>query len=163
MAEFDESKVINALHKDKAEAGKMYWFADFIGILKESVESNDDSAQLTYIDGDDNCCFYIDDCLYALLYPYEAPPKQRMTNRQYAEWLAKGNGESTTSRLHCAYTCYEYEKGKDEMFVPDDYVIRPWDSDEWIEPTLDIYLRDCKHLSQDRSSEFDNVADRDGC
>lgn len=42
MAEFDESKVINALHTDKAVIGKKYWFADDLISLKEIVEGNED-------------------------------------------------------------------------------------------------------------------------
>ena len=36
MAEFDEYKVINTLHSDKAEVGKRYYYyADYISILKQ--------------------------------------------------------------------------------------------------------------------------------
>ena len=38
MAQFDESKVINTLHPEKAEIGKKYWYADNIASLKYYVE-----------------------------------------------------------------------------------------------------------------------------
>ena len=38
MAKFNESKVINALHADKAEIGKRYWHADNLVRLKDDVE-----------------------------------------------------------------------------------------------------------------------------
>lgn len=150
MEVFDESKVINALHRDRAEVGKKYYFADYLGILKERVESNDSGYvyELTYVDDNDNCCFRIDGSLYALLYLYEEPPKQRMTYRQLAEWLAKGNGEYVESKdinKYCIpmYSMTYTEGNRDEP-VKQGIFIRTWDSDEWVEPTLDIYERDCK-------------------
>lgn len=83
MAKFDEFKVINALNKDKAEIGKRYWYADYIGILKERVESDDIGRveELIGIDDDNHCCFDLKISMYELLYPYEEPPKRRMTYR----------------------------------------------------------------------------------
>lgn len=161
MAVFDESKVISTLHKDKAEVGKRYYFSDYIGLLNQRVErdNSQSTGELIRITDDTDCCFIIDGFKYALLYPYEEPPKKRMTYRQLSEWLAKGNGQYTTDYYLIICTelsyCNGYDNSNDE--VPDEYTIRAWGSDEWIEPTEEIYLRDCKHISQD------DIAYRDGC
>lgn len=69
---------------------------------------------------------------------------QIMTNRQLAEWTGKRIGEYTYFDSHIAYTSYGYSKSKQNDPVPYNLRIRPWDSDEWIVPTVDIYERDCK-------------------
>ena len=68
---------------------------------------------------------------------------QLMTNRQLAEWTGKRIGEYTYFDSHIAYTSYGYSKSKQNDPVPYNLRIRPWDSDEWIVPTVDIYERDC--------------------
>lgn len=100
MAEFDESKVINALHADRAEVGKRYWYSDSIVWLKKRVENNEPYSILKNFESP-----YFEvvkseswSNKYFLLYPYEETPEKRMTNRQLAEWLAKGNGECTESK-----------------------------------------------------------------
>lgn len=69
-----------------------------------------------------------------------------MTNRQLAEWLAKGNGEMSMRKGMglCVFPHRVYEKERANDSVPDDFLIRPWDSDEWVVPTVDIYERDCR-------------------
>ena len=146
MAQFDESKVINALHTDKAEVGKKYWYSDNLKLLKKHVEENDSECvgELKSVEeGEIFCYFYIEKkCAWELLYPYEEPQKQRMTIRQLEEWLAKGNGERKYNNSICNYWIYNSNNEYDE--VSEDIHIRTWDSDEWIEPTMDIYERDCK-------------------
>lgn len=41
MAKFEESKVINALHPEKAEIGKRYWFSNDLIVLKKVVQDTD--------------------------------------------------------------------------------------------------------------------------
>lgn len=48
MAVFDESKVINALHKDKAEIGKKYWVSDNIVDLKKNGLQKKQLEQLRF-------------------------------------------------------------------------------------------------------------------
>ena len=67
-----------------------------------------------------------------------------MTNRQLAEWLAKGNGEHTHKNTDMSYTAYGYYKSEENDPVSDKIRIRSWDSEEWVIPTVDIYERDCK-------------------
>ena len=71
----------------------------------------------------------------------EEEPK-RMTKRQLAEWGASRFGQ--IKGLGLVFTDYEYDIRAESCPLPDYIKIRPWGSDEWIEPTVDIYLRDCK-------------------
>lgn len=148
MAEFDESKVINALHTEKAKVGKKYWYTDNLKLLKKYVEENDSEriGELNSIEEGENFCrFRIDKkCSWELLYPYEEPPKKRMTYRQLAEWLAKGNGQYTTGGTIYHDLGYNNCDNADGNTLKECYKIRTWDSEKWIEPTVDIYERDCK-------------------
>lgn len=79
------------------------------------------------------------------VFDYRIKPKEepvRMTNRQLAEWVGKGNGEWLA--IMGVHSDFGYVKGKEDLEVSSDFLIRPWGSDEWIEPTVDIYERDCK-------------------
>ena len=149
MAQFDESKVINTLHPEKAEVGKKYWYADNIANLKGVVEQ-DFRKRLGRLE--DICTesglFEIGPGRWYLLHPYEEPPKKRMTFRQLAEWLAKGNGQYTTEDYGRTYNAYDYYKEKENNEVDRRIIIRPWDSEEWVEPTVDIYERDCKGVTK---------------
>lgn len=149
MAQFDESKVINTLHPEKAEVGKQYWYADNIASLKRKVEQDfrDSLGRLEYICTESGL-FEIGSVRWYLLYPYEEPPKKRMTSRQLAEWLAKGNGQYTTESYGRVYVAYDYYKEKENNEVDRRIIIRPWDSEEWVEPTVDIYERDCKGVTK---------------
>ena len=145
MAKFEEEKVINALHPEKAEVGKKYWFEDSIAFLKSSVESFDHDnifvlEKIIY----GNYPFRIGNLNYQFLYPYEEPPKQKMTYRQLAEWFAKGNGQWKWKDNSQYHTNYSYTETNDNKEVDENYYIRPFGQTEWIEPTVDIYERDCK-------------------
>lgn len=83
-----------------------------------------------------------DDFIYRIK-PEELEPK-RMTFRQLAEWLAKGNGHYQCFKSDRCYHAIGFSHSEDTKEVTKDYEIRRWDSDEWIEPTLDVYLKDCK-------------------
>lgn len=67
-----------------------------------------------------------------------------MTNRQLAEWLAKGNGERKLREDEPVSNALIYYEDDENLPVGEDVVIRPWGSDEWVKPTVDIYERDCK-------------------
>ena len=157
MTQFDESKVINALHPEKAEVGKKYWYADSLIHLKKYVEDNDTEriAELKQINNDydyDGCIFQICECyLWQFLYPYEEPSKQRMTNRQLAEWCNRGNGQWKLKGITQCLAQYSYSVTKDNNEVGEAIHIRSWGSEEWIEPTVGIYLRDCK--GEDKNEE----------
>lgn len=150
MAQFDESKVINALNPEKAEVGKRYWCSDVLRNLKEYVENSKVEmmgslckAEIGYERKEFPFCITGKGC-YQFLYPYEEPPKQRMTNRQFCEWLTKGNGQWQWKDSPQYHTDYSYSETDDNKEVDEDIVIRPFSTDTWIEPTVDIYERDCK-------------------
>lgn len=149
MTRFDESKVINTLHAEKAKLGKKYWYADNITTLKYYVERDfrDRLGRLEHIYATDGL-FELDSGRYYLLYPYEEPPKKRMTNRQLAEWLAKGNGQYTTDTYDRICDNYCYYNGENDNEVDRSITVRSWGSEEWIEPTVDIYERDCKGVTK---------------
>lgn len=146
MAKFDENKVITPLHLEKAEIGKIYYFNDSLKGLKQNVESNESIRALRSANPSSNTPFVVDNLPvgYQFLYPYEEPPKRRMTNRQLAEWLAKGNGEYNYASSAGVYSNFIYNKGNENNILDSDMHIRSYDSDEWVEPTADIYERDCK-------------------
>ena len=78
---------------------------------------------------------WIDGCEYRI-------KPELMTYRHLAEWLAKGNGEfKFLDELRNTYWSYTPDIENDEL--KKDYKIRRWGSDEWIEPTEQIYLEDC--------------------
>lgn len=150
MAQFDESKVINALHADMAEIGKKYWYSASLIMLKRYVEDTNTNyiGELKSVHNALTSKFHIDETNAEFIYPYEEPPKKRMTNRQLSEWVTKGNGEFTPNALAGIYTEYSYRKCVEDYEVDKDIKIRFWDSEEWIEPTVDIYERDCKGVTK---------------
>lgn len=149
MAKFDESKVINALHFEKAEVGKKYWYSDSLKILKRYVEQNNTAwvEELSHVeDANDACIFYmVGNCGWEFLYPYEDTSEQGMTNGQIAEWLVKGNGQwKYKSKIEMSVcTAYMYDESKENV-CPKNIIIRPFGTDKWIKPTVAIYERDCK-------------------
>lgn len=73
------------------------------------------------------------------------PEPRRMTRRQLAEWLAKGNGEVKCGDTVLVDTKWCYDIADTDKEVSTGPLIRRWDSDEWIVPTLAIYEEDCIH------------------
>lgn len=71
---------------------------------------------------------------------YAFKPK-RMTNRQLAMWLAKGNGQVKYETGYVS-TYHGYPEGIDHEETYEEIKIRKCDSEEWIEPTVDL-LEDC--------------------
>lgn len=62
---------------------------------------------------------------------------KRATNKELAEWCAKGNGQ-----IHCAlgfntHSFYSYQNEDDDSLVTQDVYIRPFGTKEWVEPTLE--------------------------
>lgn len=81
-------------------------------------------------------------------YEYRIKPEEsdnkRMTYRQLAEWLAKGNGQYRTERSIGANSMtslavYTPNENKEINYV---WEIRRWNSDEWIKPTVAVYKED---------------------
>ena len=152
MAKFDETKVINALHTDKAVVGKRYCYANSIVSLMREVTREDMplDAELQKIGKNAFLPFIVNGGSWQYIYPYEEPPKQRMTYRQLSEWLAKGNGEyhDSSNKNGLPMSTMTYSDERRDKPVHKDYVIRTWDSEEWVAPTVDIYERDCKGVKE---------------
>ena len=80
-----------------------------------------------------------DDCEYRI--KPEEPKSKRMTFKMLCEWLNKGQGQYRLGEN--AYIHEYYNITDDNKELPDEYKIRRWGSDEWIEPTVDVYEADC--------------------
>lgn len=83
-------------------------------------------------------------CVFQFIREIEEDKPKLMTNKQLAKWLAGNHGQLVTAHTLDVRTNYIYKYGSDDKFVFSDFLIRSWDSDEWVKPTLYIYLRDCK-------------------
>lgn len=70
----------------------------------------------------------------------EIPKNLRLTNRELAEWTAKGNGQvsnfagETNGNIH---TFYSYQKGDDDTLVPDSVKVRKFGDNKFVEPTTE--------------------------
>lgn len=67
----------------------------------------------------------------------------QMTNLQLAEWLAKGNGQFKFRNGNTVFSFIDVYEDEEDLAV-DGILIRPWGTDEWVKPTLEIYERDCR-------------------
>ena len=81
----------------------------------------------------------------------EEEKQKRMTYRQLAEWLARGKGQQTSTDCTVRYTFQEVLESEENKEIPENYKIRYWGSDEWIEPTEREYLVSVKHINPDMS------------
>jgi len=71
---------------------------------------------------------------------------KRMTNRQLAMWLAKGNGQMmylshgdlSVDNSTCLSATYYYVLSQESFECNDRIRVRKWDSEEWVEPTIDL-------------------------
>ena len=101
------------------------------GVEYVAKSNNDFSCEGCDINSPSHCCIPCGNCVMVKV--KKQPTKEQdkdtlMTNLQLAEWLAKGNGQ------------YKFRNG----YAVGDILIRPWGTDEWIKPSLEIYERDCK-------------------
>lgn len=65
--------------------------------------------------------------------------KRRMTNREFSEWLAKGNGEfKSVGYLINTSTSYFYQDGAENENVDNNIFIRDFGSDEWRQPLIEV-------------------------
>lgn len=67
-----------------------------------------------------------------------------MTNRQLAEWVARGNGEYTHEDMDIASLALVYYKDEEDNSVSSTTLIRRWGDTDWVKPTKAIYEEDCK-------------------
>lgn len=69
----------------------------------------------------------------------EEPKPRRATNRELAEWLAKGNGQKSGNN-GIACVSYSYGHLTDDCEIDKNVVVRKWGDTDWHEPTVD-YMR----------------------
>lgn len=74
------------------------------------------------------------------VYPVAFNKPKRMTNRQLAMWLAKGNGQwrYMDTDVILVETKFNYGARCDNVELKGNIRVRKWDSEEWIEPTIDL-------------------------
>ena len=65
------------------------------------------------------------------------PKKRRMTNRELAQWLAKGNGELWDSHTGHNLIRYGYVHSMDSEPCCSGIFIRGWNEDDWHEPEVE--------------------------
>lgn len=111
-----------------------------------------------YVVGNENkagrcngCIFKDTNCSYIpcdnIVFKKFEPEPRLMTNRELAEWLAKGNGQlkyTVDDSNTMAVARFNYNLTDEDNDVSPIIRIRPWGNDEWIKPTYDIYEKDCK-------------------
>lgn len=148
-------KIYSYINKDEAKylIGKRVLATDLLYRLENPTENHPKIGIFKGFSEDKELPFNIalskvDDCLYQFIREIEEEPKL-MTNRQLSEWLAKGNGEWVTALLVGVRNDFSYAKGTEDSEVNSDFRIRPWDSDEWVKPTVEIYERYCKKRSEE--------------
>ena len=146
--EFDISRVYSSVNADKLKLESKVIIGDTIEALRNRVKNCATPLTLSEIKSERyEKRFRVKeytDSDYSLVYLVSEPENRRMTFRELAEWLAKGNGQCTSGCT--AVTLFGYNKidEKDTRECPEVYKIRKWDSDKWTEPTIDIYNADIK-------------------
>lgn len=61
----------------------------------------------------------------------------RLTYKQLAMWLIKGNGQAMTEKRMLLFCTISYESAQETWELPNGWVVRKWNDDEWHEPTMD--------------------------
>ena len=69
--------------------------------------------------------------------------EELMSQRQLAEWLARGNGEYSYETSSLTFNYWQYSKGDEDKPVGNYFLIRRWGETEWVKPTKAIYKEDC--------------------
>lgn len=99
------------------------------------------SKSKVYIDAewvDDDYPDWNNSCEEFRIKPEELKMKRRMTNREFAKWLAQGNGQAkNTDGGYITSRGVEYDIGDDDKPCPDWLVIRGWDETEWHAPEVE--------------------------
>ena len=64
----------------------------------------------------------------------EEKKPERLTYKQLAMWLAKGNGQAINDERELTHSGICYPTQEDDLILPEGWQVRRWD-DEWREPT----------------------------
>ena len=134
-------------YKDIEEAKKLIGKKVICSDALSNIEKNPEcigTATLESIETDFTYLFVTSEGTYQFIREViEEEKPQRMNNKQLAEWCARGFGQW---RNHTSIARVErmVRRGEENFPLDTGVEIRPWGSDKWIEPTEDIYLRDCR-------------------
>lgn len=71
----------------------------------------------------------------------DVPDSNRMTNRQFAEFIALGNGEFKYDDSNEVHTYYVYDEDEEDNPVDEDVVTRLWGERDWETPTEEMYKK----------------------
>ena len=144
-------KIYTYENRNEAEIGKKYVFSDYYQyVFDEAIAALKFHSELKAVRNDRDPFETENGARFQFIREVIEEEPALMTNRQLAEWLAKGNGQMkfeepfacTKEPYAYPYHIYNLEKENDAVkgFVR---IIR-WGSDEWVVPTVDIYERDCR-------------------
>lgn len=136
--EFDKARVFTPLTADEVQIGSKGYFAETMGNLKNMVEMQGETSELTSIRDETNACrFYCKEyrAAWVLFYLVETP--DLCTRRELAQWLAQGNGEFIMglSKRTVPSTNYGYSTEYADTQVPDVIHVRKWGETDWHKPT----------------------------
>ena len=73
----------------------------------------------------------------------------RLTWKQLAEWLVKGNGQAVSEHRHLVFSTISYEMKQEVCELPDGWQVRKWGDTEWHEPTMGYCFQDSTDTALD--------------
>lgn len=129
----------------KQYIGKEGVFSDYLRAITESP-SECFGGTFRKVEEEEGWPFFRDRVRsgYQFFRPILEEDEPLMTNRQLAEWLAKGKGEYTYETSSLAFNYWQYSKGNEDNKSVGGYIfIRRWNDTEWSRPTKAIYEEDC--------------------
>ena len=127
----------------KKYIGKKGAFSDTLKRIIECPMQGWESS-LTKVEEEKSCPFNGKGlCSFQFFRPILEEDEPLMTNRQLAEWLAKGNGECSYKDSKQAFYSWPYSKDNEDKPFEDNILIRRWRDTEWSKPTKAIYEEDC--------------------
>lgn len=151
--EYDETRVYTAKNADKLEAGSKVIVADNMRDLRNYVEG-DRVTELLRINSDDDAYRFEaryegGEAKWILAYLVEEPKKEELvTNRELAEWIAKGNGQASSSSTNISSAIrvdiigWNYAHNQDEKAVPSDTRVRRFGERNCYPPTRKFIFRE---------------------
>lgn len=150
MKKFGE--VLDYRTAKKAVVGKKYVFGNILKVVCENPElCSVGNLSKIYRDSVNGFSFECDNggVIYQFCREVVEEEQVLMTHIQLLEWLSKGNGikgciDSCDGTIPSAYTTHTFDLDYADDQVAQSIRIRSWGSDDWVEPTVDIYERDCK-------------------
>lgn len=129
----------------KQYIGKKGAFSDNLRVISDMAE---DCDVLILMEIGEGCTYPFagepEDDAFQFFRPILEEEEPLMTNRQLAEWLAKGNGECSCKDSKQVFYSWPYSKDNEDKPVEDYIRIRRWRDTEWSKPIKAIYEEDCK-------------------